>query len=73
MGQSEITVKYGRNYFCYISNHSKYKKNKFVCQTDIANLAKKRKWQSIPVFGLENPMDTGDWWTIVHGLTESQT
>ena len=24
-------------------------------------------------FCLENPMDRGDWWTTVHGVTESQT
>ena len=22
---------------------------------------------------LENPMDRGDWWTAVHGVTKSQT
>ena len=46
--------------------------NLFVRQT-LPTWLKKGKRQSIPVFGLENPMDTGDGWTIVHGLTESQT
>ena len=23
--------------------------------------------------GLENPMDRGDWWAVVHGVTKSQT
>ena len=26
-----------------------------------------------PVFLLENPMDRGAWWAIVHGVTKSRT
>ena len=31
------------------------------------------KWQPTPVFFLENPMDGGAWWAVVHGVTKSQT
>ena len=27
-----------------------------------------RKWQPMPVFLLENPMDRGTWWATVHGV-----
>ena len=30
----------------------------------------RRKWQPIPVFLLENPMDRGAWWAVVHGVAE---
>ena len=33
----------------------------------------RRTWQPTPVFLLENPMDTGAWWAVVHGVTKSQT
>ena len=33
----------------------------------------RRKWQSTPVFFLENPMDRGAWWATVHGFTKSWT
>ena len=33
----------------------------------------RRKWQSTPVFFLENPMDRGAWRATVHGVTQSQT
>ena len=31
----------------------------------------KRAWQPTPVFLLENPMDKGAWWAIVHRVAES--
>ena len=33
----------------------------------------RRKWQSIPVYCLENPKDRGAWRATVHGVTKSQT
>ena len=30
-------------------------------------------WQSIPVFLLENPMDKGAWWAMVHRVAQSWT
>ena len=30
----------------------------------------RRKWQPTPVFFLENPMDRGGWWAIVHGIAK---
>ena len=32
----------------------------------------RKKWQSIPVFLLENPMDRGAWWAPVHGVAKSR-
>ena len=32
----------------------------------------RRKWQPTPVFLPGDVMDRGDWWAIVHGVTESQ-
>ena len=32
----------------------------------------RRKWQPIPVFLPENPMDRGAWQAIVHGFAKSQ-
>ena len=33
----------------------------------------RRKWQPTPVFLLENSMDRGAWWAIVHGVAKSWT
>ena len=33
----------------------------------------RRKWQPTPVFLPGNPMDRGDRWTTIHGVTTSQT
>ena len=33
----------------------------------------RRKWQSTPVYCLENPMDRGAWKATVHGVTKSWT
>ena len=33
----------------------------------------RRKWQSTPVYCLENPMDGGAWKAAVHGVPKSQT
>ena len=33
----------------------------------------RRKWQTTPVFCLENPRDGGSWWAAVCGVTQSQT
>ena len=33
----------------------------------------RRKWQSTPVYCLENPMDRGAWKTTVHGVAKSWT
>ena len=33
----------------------------------------RRKWQSTPVFLLENPRDRGAWWAAVYGVAQSQT
>ena len=33
----------------------------------------RRKWQSTPVFFLENPMDRGAWWATVHRVVKSWT
>ena len=33
----------------------------------------RRKWQSTPVFCLENPRDRGAWWAAVYGVTQSRT
>jgi len=30
-------------------------------------------WQPTPVILLENPMDRGAWWAMVHGVAKSQT
>ena len=32
----------------------------------------RRKWQTTPVFCLENPMDGGAWWATVHGVAKSR-
>ena len=29
----------------------------------------RRAWQPTPYFCLENPMDRGAWWAMVHGVT----
>ena len=34
---------------------------------------KKKKGKPLQYSCLENPMDRGDWWAIVHGVTKSQT
>ena len=31
------------------------------------------KWQPAPYYCLENPMDRGAWWALVHGIRESDT
>ena len=33
----------------------------------------RRKWQPIPYSCLENSMDRGAWWAMVHGVTNSRT
>ena len=33
----------------------------------------RREWQPTPVFLLENPMDKGAWWAIVHRVIKNQT
>ena len=33
----------------------------------------RRKWQSTPVFCLENLRDGGAWWSAVYGVTQSRT
>ena len=33
----------------------------------------RRKWQSTPVFCLENPRDGGAWWAAVYGIAQSLT
>ena len=34
----------------------------------------RREWQPTPVFLLENSMDRGAWWVVIHGVTKkSQT
>ena len=33
----------------------------------------RRKWLPTPVFFLENPMDSGAWQAIAHGIAKSQT
>ena len=33
----------------------------------------RRKWQPNPYFCLEDPMDRGDWWAIVYGVTKNWT
>ena len=32
----------------------------------------RRKWQPAPVFFLENPVDRGAWWAIVHGVAKDR-
>ena len=45
------------------------------CRFDlrVGKISWSRKWQPTPVFLLENPMDGGAWWAIVHGVAKSQT
>ena len=33
----------------------------------------RRKWQTTPVFCLENPRDGGAWWAAVYGVTQGRT
>ena len=33
----------------------------------------RRRWQLLQYSCLENPMDRGAWWAIVHGVAKSQT
>ena len=33
----------------------------------------RRKWQSTPMFCLENPRDGGAWWANIYGVAQSQT
>ena len=54
-----------------LQNHSS--KNQLVSAGDVSSILGlergRRKWQPIPVFLLENPMDRGDWQAIVHGIS----
>ena len=34
---------------------------------------RRKAWQHTPVFFLENPVNTGAWWAMVHTVTKSQT
>ena len=54
-----------------LQNHGS--KNQLVSAGDVSLILGlergRRKWQPIPVFLLENPMDRGDWQAIVHGIS----
>ena len=39
----------------------------------VGKTPRRREWQPIPVFLLENPMDRGAGRAIAHGVTKSQT
>jgi len=39
---------------------------------EISSGAKRRKWQPLQYSCLENSMDRGTWWAIVHGVTKNQ-
>ena len=39
----------------------------------VRKIPKRRKWQPIQDYCLENPMDRGSWWATVHEATKSQT
>ena len=36
-------------------------------------IPRSKKWQSTPVFCLENSMDRGAWWTTVYGIAKNWT
>ena len=39
----------------------------------VSKMPWRREWQPISVFLLDNSVDRGAWWTIVHGVAKSQT
>ena len=53
-----------------VKNHLQWKWPGFSSWT--GKILYRRKWQPTPVF-LENPMDRGAWWSVVHGISKSWT
>ena len=58
----------GRESACPCKRHKRQGFNPWV-----GKILWRRKWQPTSVFLLENSMDRGAWWAIVHEVAKSQT
>ena len=58
----------GKEHPCQCKKHKRLVFNPWVRKNP-----RRRVWQPFQFSCLENPMDRGAWWAIVHGVTKSQT